>query len=196
MWRKLKTVSYWYLLVGFFVIGGLFIYTNRANNLEMIRLRANVFLVDEANGDVEQSLRDLRTHIYAHMNTSLADNSTSIYPPIQLKSTYERLVAAERTRVAAVNEKTYTDAQIVCERQFPVGLANSGRIPCIEDYVSQRGVQEQPIAKELYQFDFVSPAWSPDLAGWSLVLTFIFGVAFLVRLAMALWARAYSARRS
>jgi preprotein translocase subunit SecF len=36
------------------------------------------------------------------------------------------------------------------------------------------------IPSALYKFDFVSPTWSPDLAGWSLVLSVLLLVAFIV----------------
>jgi hypothetical protein len=189
-WTRIRGVNYWYFLVGFIVTGVIFLWAYRQNNLNMIELRQAVFTADEQNGDVEGALRKLREYVYGHMHTQLAIGDTAIRPPIQLKYRYERLLAAEKDRVSQANAKIYTDAQADCERRYPKGLSGSGRIPCIQEYVATHGEKERPIAKELYQFDFVSPTWSPDLAGWSLVLMALLGIMFIVRFGLELWLRA------
>lgn len=155
----------------------------------MVRLRDAVIAADEQNGDVETALRQLREHIHGHMNTNLATGEGTIKPPLHLKYRYERLVAAEQEKAAANNSKLYTEAQAYCERLFPSGLSGGGRVPCIQEYVLQRGgAATQPtIPAALYQFDFVSPTWSPDLAGLSLVATIVFGVLFVIRWAVERW---------
>jgi hypothetical protein len=188
-WTKIRAVSYWYFLIAFIVSGLVFVFAYRHNNLEMIRLRDAVFVADEQNGDVEKALQELRKYVHGHMHTQLAVGETAIRPPVQLKYRYERLLAAEKDRVSKANASIYTAAQAECERRFPAGLSGSGRIPCIQEYVASHGTKEQPIPKELYQFDFVSPVWSPDLAGWSLVITILFGFLFVVRFSLELWLR-------
>jgi hypothetical protein len=143
----------------------------RQNNLTAIKLRDSVLSADEKGGDTEKALRVLRQYTYSHMNTDLTSGASSVQHPVQLKFTYDRLVQAEKDRVSKVNEKIYAEAQAICEKRFPIGLSGSGRIPCIEDYVSQNGTREQPIQDSLYKYNFVSPQWSPDLAGISLVVS-------------------------
>jgi preprotein translocase subunit SecF len=46
--------------------------------------------------------------------------------------------------------------------------------------VTDHGAKPANIPQGLYQFDFVSPTWSPELAGWSLVATIIFLIGFIV----------------
>jgi hypothetical protein len=36
------------------------------------------------------------------------------------------------------------------------------------------------IPEALYKFAFVSPRWSPDLAGWSMLVSLLSAVAFIV----------------
>lgn len=189
LWTKIRSVSYWYFLLGFIITGVIFISAYRNNNLRMIELRKAVFTADEQNGDIEKALRELREYVHNHMHTQLAVGDTAIRPPIQLKYRYERLLQVEKDRVSAANASIYTAAQAECEQRFPAGLSGSGRIPCIQDYVANAGVKENPIPKELYQFDFVSPIWSPDLAGWSLLATVILGFLFIVRFGLELWLR-------
>lgn len=159
----------------------------RQNNLTAIELRDNVLRVDQENGDVEAALRQLRSHVYKHMNSDLSGGTNNIAQPIQLKYRYERLVTAEKQRVSAENTKIYNDAQQVCERLNPTGLSGRGRIPCIEEYVSSRSIKEQPIPDGLYKFDFIAPRWSADLAGLSLALAILFVLLFLVRFSLERW---------
>ena len=35
------------------------------------------------------------------------------------------------------------------------------------------------IPDSLYKFNFLSPTWSPDMAGWSMVVAIFFGLSFL-----------------
>lgn len=188
MWRYVRPFSPWYFLilaVIFALISGL---AMRQNNITAIKLRDEVLKADQQNGDVEGALRRLREHVHSHMNSGLATGPNAIRPPIQLKYRYERLVAAEEERVRAINARIYTDAQADCERRFPAAVSGGPRVACIQQYVTSHGVQKQTIPEGLYKFDFVSPAWSPDLAGWSLLAALLFFLAFIVRLLVGLWA--------
>jgi hypothetical protein len=189
-WRRLQPISPWYFLALCLIFGVVGVYGLRQNNLKMIQLRSAVYATDQQNGDVETSLRTLREFVYAHMNTDLASGNNSIKPPIQLKFRYERLVAAQKQNASDVNSKIYTDAQAYCELHFPAGLSGSNRIPCIQDYiVSHGGTTEKAIPDALYKFDFVSPKWSPDLAGWSLLASGLFGILFIIRFLTERWLR-------
>lgn len=172
------------VLAGLFVLfGTTAVLALRSNNQRMIVLKNAVFEADKKDGDVEGALRELRQFVHAHMNTNLAAGPSAVKPPIQLKYRYERLVAAEEARVEAINSRIYTDAQKTCEKKFPVGLSGSGRIPCVKAYIDAHdGAKEQPIPSAAYTYDFISPAWSPDLAGWSLVVAGLSLLASLVLL--------------
>ena len=141
----------------------------------------NLVAVDNAGGDVEKALNDLRQYIYTHMNTRIGSD-LGIHPPIQLKGTYERLVAAEEARIAKVNEPLYARAQTDCEARLPNGFSGSNRLECIEAYVDANGVEVNSIEDDFYKFDFVPPRWSPDLAGFSIIFAFLFGLIFLIDL--------------
>lgn len=152
----------------------------RSNNQTMIQLREAVYQADESGGDIDKALYRLREYVHGHMNTNLSSGGNAIKPPIQLKHTYERLVAAENSRTDSVNSQIYTDAQAYCERLYPGSFSGGPRVPCIQEYVSRQGAKPNQIPASLYQFDFVSPSWSPDLAGWSLLATIIFFTAFVI----------------
>jgi hypothetical protein len=179
-WRKLHPVSYWYFLAACIICAVIGIFAMRQNNLNAIKMREKVSKVDEQNGDVEAAMRELREYVYAHMNTNLS-SGTSIQQPVQLKYRYERLVAAEKARVADANTKIYTEAQAHCERLYPASASGGPRVPCIESYVTTNGVKEQQIPDALYKFSFASPRWSADLAGISLLLSGIFFILFVLK---------------
>lgn len=185
----LRPISYWYFVVLFVMSSGVAVYALRQNNLTALRLRDKVLEVDKNNGDVETALRELREYIYGHMNARLTSDN-GIYPPIQLKYRYERLQATEKQRVTNANAGLYNQAQVSCEARFPEGLSGRNRIPCIQEYIdSHGGVKEQAIPDALYKFDFLAPAWSPDLAGWSLVVAALALLLLVTRVLAQVWLR-------
>lgn len=171
-------IPYWVFLVLFLISAAVCVSALRSNNQTMLELRNAVYEADKNGEDVEKPLTDLRQYVYSHMNTNLASGGNAIKPPIQLKYTYERLQSIEKTRVDSENESVYTQAQAYCERQNS-SFSGRSRVPCIEEYVSTHGAKANEIPASLYQFDFVSPVWSPDLAGWAVVVTVILFAAFL-----------------
>lgn len=181
LWRKFRAIKPWYFLVLAVVFGVIAIFALRHNNQTMVELRTAVYAADEQDKGTQEALAKLQAYVTSHMNTSLTTGNTSVYPPIQLKYTYNRLVTAQGTANAAINQKIYTDAQHYCEGQNSTDVSGRNRIPCIEAYVSSHTPkQSKAIPDALYKFDFVSPRWSPDLAGWSLVLTAVFATLFVL----------------
>lgn len=183
-WTLIRPIKPWYFLAASLVVAVVCIGALRSNYQTMVRLRQAVYAADAQadtqNGNVEQALQQLRAFVSQHMNTNLA-TADGVYPPIQLVHTYERLVQAEQARANAANSQVYTAAQAQCEARFPGGLSGRSRIPCIEEYVKANGITAKKIPADLYKFDFVSPRWSPDLAGWSMVLATILLALALLR---------------
>lgn len=168
------------------VSGGLFVLGMIRNGNGAVARYESLQAADQAGGDVEAALNDLRTFIYSHMNTEIG-SPTGIYPPIQLKGTYDRLLAAEEQRVKDTNDQLYTQAQEYCEATGNQGFSGRNRLDCINGYIDQNGAKVKTIEDSLYKYDFVSPRWSPDLAGFSLIALVLF--AFLTVLYGAMYLR-------
>jgi hypothetical protein len=184
LWTKIRPIKIWYLAILFLIAATVAVLALRQNNLVMVQLRNEVYVADEKNQDVEGALQRLRAHVHGHMNTKLASGSDAVYPPVQLKYTYERLQAAEKARAQQGNTTVYTDAQSHCEALNPTDFSGRNRIPCIEKYVSEHPVaKEKAIPDALYKFDFYSPSWSPDLAGFSVVIAILLGTLLVLRIA-------------
>jgi len=184
IFHKIAAVSAKTWLYLFAVTAVICVISLRHNNQTMTRLRDQVYAADKNNGDINGALNNLRSYVFAHMNTSLS-TGTNIKPPIQLKYTYQRLYDAAYNDLQTANQKIYNDGKNACP-----GIANGydpARLACIENYAVNHGVQGANIniPAGLYEFDFVSPSWSPDLAGWTLLLSGVFFVAFLLKLAAA-----------
>lgn len=163
---------------GFFAV-----YQLRMNNERMIELRQAVYEADKSGSDVQIPLRELQAYVTRHMNTNLQSGPNSVYPPIQLKYTYERLVQAEVDKAKNANSSVYTDAQAYCEKLNSRDFSGRNRVPCIQQYVSTHTTQgTKTIPDALYKFSFVSPRWSPDLAGWSIFIAALSFILFIVSL--------------
>lgn len=179
--HKFSDIKPLYFLILALVSGVICVVALRSNNQQMNVLREQVYSADKNNGDVKTALQDLQSYVTTHMNTNLS-TGTSVYPPIQLKYTYERLQQAQNAQLGAGSD-IYTQAQKYCEAQNSVDFSGRNRVPCIEQYVSaHKSGQPQNIPEDLYKFSFTTPLWSPDLAGFSLVVTIIFGLLFVLSL--------------
>lgn len=139
----------------------------------MADLRSQVDAADKNNGDVVKALQNLQAYVTTHMNTDLANGPNGAYPPIQLVYSYDRAVEAAGSVASAANSQLYTNAENYCQQLDSVDFSGHNRVPCVEQYVQSHGVSLPNIPVSLYEFDFVSPIWSPDLAGWTLVATIV-----------------------
>lgn len=162
----------------------------RSNNEHMITLRNNVYTADKNDTDVSGALQRLQAYVTTHMNTNLSSGNGSVYPPIQLKYTYQRILQSE-SEAESSNTQLYTQAEDYCQTQIPNGFSGRYRVPCIEQYIQSHSINLPTVPTSLYQFDFVSPTWSPDLAGWSLVLTIIGWLLFVTSLLWTKFLKSY-----
>ncbi len=185
LWVRIRPIKTWYLLSIAIACALCCALSLRANYQQMVKLRTAVYATDQQNGNVVQSLQALRAYVGSHMNTALA-TPDGVYPPIQLKYTYERLQQAEKARADQANSVIYTNAQHTCEALYPNSFSGGPRVPCIEQYVKEHGTSPKSIPDAMYKFDFATPKWSPDIAGWSLVFALIFGVLTVLRFVLGI----------
>lgn len=186
-YRQFHIIPAWYFLVASLLCLMIGVYGLRQNNLKMVELRKAVITADESNGDVETALNNLREYVYAHMNTDLSGGNNAIKPPIQLKGRYDRLLSEENIRVKAQNDQVQKRAEAICTAQFPASGYNSPRVSCVQNYVATNAVKTGEVPADLYKFDFVSPRWSPDLAGFGLFFSVGFFVLFVLRFSVERW---------
>jgi hypothetical protein len=153
----------------------------------MIQLRSAVYSTDKNNGNVEAALQRLQAYVTTHMNTNLDSGNGTVYPPIQLKYTYQRILQTESQSAVNANAGLYTAAQTYCQQQDSVDFSGRNRVPCIEQYVETHDAQLPTVPTALYEFSFISPTWSPDLAGWSLLLAGLSWILLAIALLTDRW---------
>lgn len=180
VWTRIRQVRPWHLVLAGLLCLSVGVYALRENNLRMVQLRAAVYEADRTGGDVQGALTDLQRYVTSHMNTDLSGGSNAVYPPVQLKHSYERAQAAISAQSG--NEQVYIDAQVHCERTNPEGFSGRFRVPCIQEYVRTHGASTAQVPDSLYKYDFMSPVWSPDLAGFAVLATML-----CFSLALGLW---------
>lgn len=185
VWKRFRRIKPVLFLILALISGVVAVFALRANNQHMVELRDAVYAADKDGTDVQKPLSELQHYVVSHMNTNLDAGATAVYPPIQLKYTYERLVRAQGDATAQANAQIYSAAQAFCEKQNSTDVSGRNRVPCIQQYVQQNNPQQvKQIPDALYKFAFVSPKWSPDLAGWSIVVAVISGVMFALTITL------------
>lgn len=189
LWTYVRRVKIWHLFVLLIVSIIVCVFALRENNLQMVKLRNAVYQADQSGTGVEQALQKLRGYVQVHMNTDLSSGTTAVYPPIQLKYTYARLQQAEQQRVTSTNAALYPEAQAYCQQQNPTDFSGRNRVPCIESYVAQYGAKAHTIPDSMYKFSFISASWSPDVAGWSLVISIVLALFIIVRFCIGRWTK-------
>jgi len=186
--RFIRSVKFWQLLALTALSAIICIFALRANNEHMNTLRDDLYAADKNGGNVEAALENLENYVTSNMNTSLTSGPNSVYPPIQLTYSYDRSTASEAQSLQQQNSSLYTEAEDYCQAEVPEGYSGRYRVPCIEQFVTSHGLDQANLPTALYQFDFISPTWSPDLAGWTLISTIILAVLSIVSLVMK-WVR-------
>jgi hypothetical protein len=187
LYTLIRPIKLQYFAAAFLVSMAVMVLALRHNNLQMVHLKEAVYAADKNGGDTAKALQNLQHYVTAHMNTDLSSGSDTVYPPIQLKYTYDRLVQAESDKLATTNTQLYNDAQKYCEAQNSADFSGRNRVPCIQQYVKDHGQPLRTIPDSLYKFDFVSPVWSPDLAGWGVVATVLRGLLLLAVVLLGWW---------
>ena len=179
----LERVKTWQLFI--LLILSLFIAATllRLNNVGMVERRDAVLSADQ-QGDEEviiQRLYDLQRYVAAHMNTNLGDG-------VLLEATYSRdmEIWQQKAYAGSSNGNIFVKAQQVCAPRF--SSWSTAYVQCVSDelakYPAAEAVSDSSKPRqENYIHNYASPLWTPDIAGWSVVVSLVIVVLILVRLA-------------
>ena len=179
--RRLKTWQLVVILVFMILMSATFL---RLNNIGMVQRQKAVEQADK-QGDmqaVQDRLYDLRRYVSDHMNTSGAR--------IYLHEKYNR-DKAELIKKAVENNNANKDVinkkvDDICKPQF--SGYNQGYVSCFAREYAKYAPGTDPISSvkvpdiELYRYDFVSVVWSPDFAGFSILICIVIIMVIIARL--------------
>lgn len=177
--KRIEKVQTWQLIVALVMVGFVAATFLRLNNVGMVE-RRNAVMAADKSGDREQlerRLYDLQRYVSQHMNTSTDQ--------IALENTYKLDNEAYRKKLTSQSSDSnphgnvYKKAADVCD---PIGRTQGWRWPdprytnCIDrelsKYPAATVMQDEfkPLPPEPYHHSFAAPSWSPDFAGWSLLV--------------------------
>lgn len=182
--KDLQRVKTWQLVI--LLIIALFMTATflRLNNIGMVERRAAVIAADETGDEATTITRlyDLQQYVTSHMNTDLGRG-------VYLEASYNRALQdwqAEQFGDQNPNGNIYQRAQEICAPQFTSYSAaylqcttsELAKFPAAADPTDGSGKPRQ----ETYIYSFTSPLWSPDFAGWSVLICLVIVVVILARL--------------
>lgn len=183
--KRLESIKTWQLVV--LLVLACFVAATflRLNNTGMVERRNAVLAADEAGdeSDILARLYDLQRYSAAHMNSE-----TGVF---YLQATYNRDVK-QLMGISSNDDATGTNspqarADAICNPHLGTSGYSKAYQDCIINELSKEGQIIDPASikmpsTSLYRHSFISPLWSPDFAGWSVLLVLIIAMVILVRL--------------
>jgi hypothetical protein len=182
--KNLQRIKTWQLIILLIIASFVAATFLRLNNIGMVERRAAVIAADEAGND-EQTIRrlyDLQQYVTRHMNADLGQG-------VYLEASYQR--DSQAVLNAAANDSNpngniYKKAQEVCAPRFShyseaylaCTTSELAKYPAAGDLI---GAVKLP-SQASYLHDYVSPVWSADFAGWSVVICVVLALLIVTRL--------------
>ncbi|MFY9228125.1 MAG: hypothetical protein WAO28_02260 [Candidatus Microsaccharimonas sp.] len=182
--KDLQRIKTWQLLIMLILVGFIAATFLRLNNIGMVERRTAVINADQANSpeDLIRRLYDLQQYVTAHMNT---DMGKGVYLEASYKRDSQKILDAA-SGDQNPNGNIYKKAQEVCAPKFS-GYSSAylqcttnelAKYPAASDLI---GAVKLPSA-DSYLHVYASPLWSPDFAGWSVLISIVLILMILVRL--------------
>ena len=155
----------------------------RLNNIGMVERRSAVLAAD-STGDNDKTitrLYDLQRYVSAHMNTDMGKG-------LYLQASYDRDVKKADNAASSdtnSNGNIYKKAQEVCAPRFTrystaylqCTLGELNKYPAASSIISAVHYPDP----NTYLHVFVSPVWSPDFAGWSVLVCILLALMIVTR---------------
>lgn len=182
--KKLQRMKTWQLAIVLILVAMLSATLLRLNNIGMVQRRAAVMNADSAGNeqDTTNRLYDLQRYVTSHMNTDMGKG-------VYLEATYKRDVQSAYDKAANDNNQNgniYKKAQEVCAPKFTsysyaylqCTMGELAKYPASENLISSVQLPQA----DMYLHVFSSPLWSPDFAGWSVLICIAILTMIIARL--------------
>ncbi|UTX51432.1 hypothetical protein KI440_00500 [Candidatus Saccharibacteria bacterium TM7i] len=180
----LQRVRTWQLVILLIIFGFVAATFLRLNSIGMVQRREAVLAADKAgNADITlQRLYDLQHYVSSHMNTDLGKG-------VYLEAGYNRDVQVWQEKYygdSNPNGNIHKKAQEVCAPKF--SSWSPAYIQCTTNELNKYPAAQNPGAdtskprQEAYIHSFSSPVWSPDFAGWSVLVVGVILLLIVIRI--------------
>jgi hypothetical protein len=181
--KRLQRIKTWQLLVVLLLVGFITATFLRLNNIGMIQRREAVQTADKAGNtaDMTNRLYDLQRYSVSHMNA----DSGVFYLEQQYRRDVQKIVDGAKN-VGNPNGNVNVKADAVCKPQYTAW--SPAYVQCFADELAKFPPSPDPVqnvtlpSTDLYRQSFVSPLWSPDFAGWSVLGCIAIIIVIVVRL--------------
>jgi hypothetical protein len=185
--KQLQRIKTWQLLVLLLIMCFVAATFLRLNNIGMAERRQAVLSADKSTTEpfdsaiVQNRLYDLQRYTAAHMNTDTG--------PFYLEGQYRRdgqkiIDQAKASNNSGVNINA--EAEAVCKPRF--NDWSPAYVQCFADELAKYPPSADPVqnvslpSTDLYRYSFAAPIWSPDFAGWSVLICIGIIVMIIARL--------------
>lgn len=187
--KRIETIKTWQLII--LLVLSLFISATflRLNNTGMISRRNAIEGADKSGDTQDTSSRiyDIQRYAAAHMNAD-----TGVF---YLQSQYDRDV--KKAVTAASGDSSTGDnspqakADAICNPNLQIHGYSLAYQNCMLEQLSKAGQVVDPASitlpnPALYRYSFTSPLWSPDFAGWAVLVSLLLTIMIVVR--FIIWA--------
>ena len=199
--KKISMLKTWQLIILLILVLFIAATALRLNNVGMDQRREGVYSADEAGDEdiIHQRLLSLREYSSSHMNANTG--------AFVLKNQYDR--DSQRALADAQNKSEesespngniYKKAAEVCDPQ--ISGYSQAYMQCfmneLNKYPESGAVSDSVVlpTAELYQYDFASPIWTPDIAGWTVLLAIIISVVIITKITLTVVLSMFLKRRA
>lgn len=191
--RRLEQVKTWQLVVVLLMVGFVAATFLRLNNVGMIERRDAVHAAETSGDDeqLERRLYDLQRYVSSHMNTDPGKIALELkYQRDNEKQKEKFQEAAKSAGNSDVVSKVVAHCDAIGRQQGWrwTNSADPRYVACINDEwakypaASQSDLNYKPLPTAPYYHTFVSPLWSPDFAGWSVLVCLMITLIIIGRL--------------
>lgn len=150
----------------------------------MYERRTAVIAADKAGNinDIQNRLYDLQRYSSEHMNAG----SGAFYLEQQYRRDVQKIVEAARNSDVNPNGNINVIADATCKAQY--GQYSQAYVRCVRDELAKYPPSPDPQknvvfpSTELYRHETFSPFWSPDFAGFSVLIAVGILVVIVARL--------------
>lgn len=182
--KRLRAVRSWQLVVILLLVAFIAATFLRMNSTGMVARRNAVLAADKSGNveDITSRIFDLQRYAAAHMNAD-----TGVF---YLQETYNRdvrkTVQAE-TGASSGDASPQAKADAICNPQLGVHGYSKAYQDCMMAELNKAGQVVDPSSiklpsPSLYRYSFISPLWSPDFAGWSVLVCVVLALVIVLRL--------------
>ncbi len=181
--KELQRVKTWQLVIMLILAGFIAATFLRLNNIGMIERRAAVLSADKSGDEqnITNRLYDLQRYVSAHMNTNMGNG---IYLQNQYNRASQAIVDAASAQ-ATPKGNVYKEINDACKAIYH---SYTPYFQCVTDRLSKAPGVADPVTNvnlpkaDIYKYNFSSPFWSPDFAGWSTLVCVVIGLMIIARL--------------